>query len=317
MIMKFTEIDCWKTKVFSIDEHPFREMLIRGDSILELSHFESLGLVPLSLHSTIIEADPFLFVKDNILYLFFESKNIGENGVIKVTSTSDLKTWDAPVTVLSEQCHLSYPFVFEDSGEVYMIPETGELKSIRLYKAITHDLSKWEYVKTLVSEDDKVSDVELSFCDSSICIHNGIYYLFTTIVRNNTNELHIYYSNCLESDFIKHSKNPVVVSNEYGRCAGSVIPYQGKMYRVSQECSKSYGENVCVLEILALSQDVYKEKVVKNDLFDRKEPFYRHGVHQFNVAKFNGKYIVATDAKGYEKLIGQRLLSRIVKKLYK
>lgn len=312
--MKLSEIDCWKIRILASKEHPFEKMAIGGDCILELSDFESLKIVPCSLQSTIIEADPFIFVKNGILYLFYESKNIGENGEIRLTTTGDLKTWTAPTTVLSEQYHLSYPFVFEELGEVYMIPETGICKSIRLYKAVTSDLTKWEYVRTLVNEDSETSNVELSFCDSSICKYNGTYYIFTTIVRNNTTELHIYYSHSLESLFIRHPMNPVVKNNKYGRGAGSIISYKGKMYRVSQDCSKSYGENVCVLEIKHLSSQRYQEEILTNALFERNDPFYKYGAHQFNVVRFQDKYIVATDAKGYRKLLVQRLLSKLFKR---
>lgn len=305
-------IDCWKTRIWAYDIHPMESMVIDGEIIYNLNHYESINILSTLQKSVTIEADPFLFVKNGILYLFYESKNLGKNGVIKVATTQDLKTWTDPVIVLTEKCHLSYPFVFEDSGDVYMIPETGALKSIRLYRSSVSDLTNWEYVRTLVEEDEDTSDAEISFCDSSILKIDGLYYLFTTIVRNKTNELHIYYSDNLDSPFIKHPANPIIRSNKYGRCAGSIIKHNGKMYRVSQECSNSYGENVCVSEILFLSPNEYEEKVLTDCLFDRKNPYYKDGAHQLNIVRFQNKYVVATDAKGYRKLLVQRILSKML-----
>ena len=44
--------------------------------------------------------------------------------------------------VLEENFHLSFPFVFEDSGNLYMIPETAENQQIRLYECISFP-EKW------------------------------------------------------------------------------------------------------------------------------------------------------------------------------
>ena len=36
--------------------------------------------------------------------------------------------------VLEKDYHLSYPFLFEDNDELFMIPETATNKTIELYK---------------------------------------------------------------------------------------------------------------------------------------------------------------------------------------
>ena len=81
------------------------------------------------------QADPFLFVKDNELYLFYELQHWDDPGCIAMIKTKDLKVWSKPQMVLKEPFHLSFPFVFEDQGVIYMIPESQEDDSIRLYCA--------------------------------------------------------------------------------------------------------------------------------------------------------------------------------------
>ena len=57
----------------------------------------------IDLNPIVIEADPFLFVKDDTLYLFYEEQrgNKGK-GILKMTSTQDLKTWTTDVVILEE-----------------------------------------------------------------------------------------------------------------------------------------------------------------------------------------------------------------------
>ncbi|MCM1139380.1 MAG: hypothetical protein NC453_12490 [Muribaculum sp.] len=309
---RIPKIDCWKTRILSCDFHPFEKMKVEGDIILELKHFESIKPFSPLKKSITIEADPFLFVNNDRLFLFYESKLLGQNGVIKQTSTSDLQSWTPPETVLVETCHLSYPFVFEDNGSVYMIPETGTLGSIRLYRSTDAKLTSWQYVKTLLSEESINADgIELSFCDSSLLKRQGIWYLFTTVVRYHTNELLLFTSDSLEGPFVQHPLNPIERSNRYGRNAGSVISYDNALWHVSQECSTSYGENVNVSCINRLSPTTYEENFIIDGLFNRKEPFYRNGAHQLNVVRFRDRWIVATDAKGYRSLPMQRLLSKL------
>ena len=43
-----------------------------------------------------------------------------------MVSTDDLKHWTKPISILNDEgTHFSFPYVFEDNGSVYMIPETG------------------------------------------------------------------------------------------------------------------------------------------------------------------------------------------------
>lgn len=87
--------------------------------------------------------------------------------------------------------------------------------------------------------------------------------------------------------------------------------YDDCLFRISQDCSKTYGENVSVHKIKSLAKDLYVEEIFIDNLFDRKDKFYFYGGHQFNVAFYKGKYIVATDAKNYNYYFWSRLLRKI------
>ena len=81
-------------------------------------------------------ADPFLFEKNGRHFLFFEDYSYSSRkGVISCLELNDEHGSDQPVTVLERRYHLSYPFVFECDGEIYMLPETGENNCVELYRA--------------------------------------------------------------------------------------------------------------------------------------------------------------------------------------
>jgi hypothetical protein len=58
------------------------------------------------------QADPFLFVDGEWLYLFFEVQRVGEPGYIEACRTRDLTYFEPLGCVLAPSFHVSYPQVF-------------------------------------------------------------------------------------------------------------------------------------------------------------------------------------------------------------
>lgn len=254
---------------------------------------------PRSKEPVSIVADPFLFVHEDTLYLFYEQKKLYHDGVIMMTCTKDLQNWTPPRTVLKEPFHLSFPYVFERDGNVYMIPETCANRSIRLYRAVNSELTDFVFVKKLLEMEDD-SDVLISYSDSSILSKDDVIYLFTTVCRRGgANSLQLYYADDLLGPYREHCKSPVVVSSKHGRNAGSLILHEGEIYRPAQDCVRRYGDNVHLWKVTRLTPSEYREELFKESIYDARIPFYREGGHQLNVARFKGRYIVATDAKEY------------------
>ena len=127
---------------FSLDE---------GCTVLSIKSDTSL----FNPDASVILADPFLFVKDDTLYLFYEHLNkwFGK-GRICMRYTRDMITWSEEMDVLVEPFHLSFPYVFEDSGKIFMLPETGANHSISLYEAEDETLTRWRLSKKLIEGDD-------------------------------------------------------------------------------------------------------------------------------------------------------------------
>ncbi len=95
-------------------------------------------------------ADPFLIKRDNDHYCFVEDYNYSKKkGIISVHKINSFGSKEIGIA-LSEDFHLSYPYLFEYQGELFMCPETSQKKEIRLYKCFDFPLG-WKFYKTIMS----------------------------------------------------------------------------------------------------------------------------------------------------------------------
>jgi hypothetical protein len=239
-------------------------------------------------------ADPFLFVLNDELYIFYESVTEYEKGKIKAIRTKDLKTFISIGTVLECPFHLSYPFVFSHKSSIYMIPESVYANEVALYKfgQFPNDL-----IKTRIF-------LEGAYYDSSIVENEGIWYLFTTSEKG----LEIYYTNDLENgDLVSHPINPVTNDQKYCRCGGGPVKINNVLYRIAQDCSVDYGKNINIFQITGLNRTSYEEKVLTEDYFDNQETWNSLGGHHLSYVEFNGSGILAVDGKQPDYLINNFL----------
>lgn len=240
------------------------------------------------LNTSLVYADPFLFVSKGFLFLFYEEEKFRGKGFLAMTKTKDLKHWSKPTTVLKEDFHLSFPFVFEDHGQVWMVPESGHDNSIRLYVA-SEELTRFEFVTKLLEGKEYV--------DSSIVYKDGRYYLFTTEKNDRYKySQRLFVSESLVGPYNEHPSSPIYNGGKYGRNAGSILKHKESFFRSTQDCTGGYGNNVSFLRIIEMTPFQYKEELYKEDVLDTSSPFFTEGGHQYNFVKFNNRIIIATDA---------------------
>jgi hypothetical protein len=204
-------------------------------------------------------ADPHVIERDGRYYVFFEEYvyDRGKAHISMVEFDQDGPS-TAPVTVLEEPHHLSYPFVFEHDGEVYLIPEASESGRIDLYRANRFPF-EWEVHETLISDVRAV--------DATLLRHQGRWWLFANVAAidgmSSNDELHVYCSDALTGgDWRPHPMNPVVSDCRQARPAGRIFEQDGRLYRPSQNCSWRYGYGFNFSEITALTPETYEETVV-------------------------------------------------------
>ena len=206
-------------------------------------------------------ADPFVIEKNGKYFVFIEELIYKENkGTISVFEIDEKGNYTKPQTVLEKDYHLSYPFLYEENGELYMIPETASNKTIELYKCIDFPL-KWELSKVLM---DNVSAV-----DTTITKKDDKYWLFCNIKENegasSCEELFLFYSESLTSDtWIPHPNNPIVSDIKNSRPAGKIFSLNNKLFRPSQNCAKRYGHGMQINEIIELNENNYVEHTVQS-----------------------------------------------------
>lgn len=208
-------------------------------------------------------ADPHIIKRDGKYYIFIEELIYSQNkGFISFIEMDELGNYKEPVKVLEKDYHLSYPFLIEDNGELYMMPESKQNNSIELYKCIQFP-SKWELEIVLM---DNVRAV-----DSTILFKDNKYWLFCNITRGNgissIDELFLFSSDKLVSNqWTSHPKNPIISDIKQSRPAGNFFTIKDKLYRPSQNGSKHYGYAMKINHVVSLNENHYKENTV-DDIF--------------------------------------------------
>ncbi len=202
-------------------------------------------------------ADPHVFFKDDIYYIFFEEYLYKtKKGHISLIEMQPSGVYSDSVKVLEEPFHLSYPHVFSDKGILYMIPETRKARSINLYEC-TDFPTGWKHRAVLIDSIDAV--------DSTILFHNNTWWLFANVAEPDgtsvDNELHLFFSDSLPGGTWKpHPMNPIVSDVKGARPAGKILERNGILYRPSQCCKPYYGYGIKLNEIVALTENEYAEK---------------------------------------------------------
>ena len=204
-------------------------------------------------------ADPFSIAVDGTDYLFVEEFPFDtRKGVISAYRLGDSGAERIGV-VLEEPYHLSFPFVFEHEGEIYMVPESGADRSVKLYKAMNFPTG-WTEVKPLLSD--------VAAVDTVIFRHDSLWWMFTTIQGEgpglNNAELHAFYSDDPLGDWTPHALNPIVMDARKGRNGGFIRDGAGKPCRVAQVPGFTfYGAASAVYAIEELTPISYHESLVR------------------------------------------------------
>jgi len=278
---------------------PWSIGVLEGSSPLELSEVKNITN-PIITAKDITDidarfvADPFFAYTNKKYYVFFEALNRKTGlGEIGYAVSSDLKNWEYKKIILKEAFHLSYPYLFLWKNEYYMIPESNQDRSVRLYKASNFP-DKWKYVGNILNG--------YPFSDPSIFRYMDKWWLFVTIPESDI--LNLYYSDELLGEWKYHPANPIIKSNKhYARPAGRVIIHNGLPYRVTQDVEPYYGIQVFAFEITELTENTYSEKLVSKEPIITKsgQGWNARGMHHIDLQKIGGKWVGIVDGQEAKK----------------
>jgi hypothetical protein len=231
---------CWSIGLYrgaaplALAPHGPNPVVLRGEDVTDVS--------------SDFVADPFQLTAGGTHFLFFEIWNRArQRGEIACAASRDLSAWQYDRVVLSEPFHLSYPCVFASGSDIFMIPETREARSVRLYRADAFP-HRWRFVRELLHGD---------FADATALEHGGRWWLF---VHRGLDELRLYSAPGLHDEFAEHPASPIVAGNRrLSRPAGRLLAHDGRLLRFSQDAWPNYGTRVRALQIDQLSVEAYAE----------------------------------------------------------
>lgn len=221
-------------------------------------------------------ADPFLVERGSTCFLYFEDFD-HETGYasIKVAEVQPDCTLSPPVTALDLGYHLSFPFVFEHEGEMFMLPESIANGTLTLYRARRFP-EDWVQEKVLFRGNA---------ADTTFWQEGGRYYFFTTLHDRDDRGVKtlLFVTDSLTGEWRLHPWNPVSSDVRHARNAGAIFRRGERLFRPTQNGGPSYGYGLNLEEIVTLSDARYQERpwcAVGPEAL----PFPAMGVHTYNLA---------------------------------
>jgi hypothetical protein len=193
-------------------------------------------------------ADPFGVWRDGRLWIFAEAYDYRtRHGVIDVLALdADLAPADRR-TVLSEPWHLSYPFVLEADGEVWMAPEAHRSGALTLYRAAAFP-DRWEPMARLALDTPAI--------DPTVFRHQGLWWLAyapSGPQSSKQGRLHLAFAEALTGPWRPHPGNPVRVERTSSRPGGVPFIQDGVLTLPVQDCARTYGGAIRLLRIPELT----------------------------------------------------------------
>jgi hypothetical protein len=230
----------------------------RGKFVSNTEKLDLQGFKPIRAPEGHFYADPFVIKWQGQNYLFLEDYLFGQRrGCISVMEIGRDGTTSEAERVLDKPYHLSYPFVFEHQGGLYMIPETLGAGRIELYRAADVP-TRWEFVKVLRENVQAV--------DTTMWVENGQFFFFTNIAERGAtvnDELYLFCADDLLGEWKPHPGNPIVTDVRRSRGAGKLFRRNGRLIRPAQDCSVRYGYACQLNEIEILTRTEYRERPVQ------------------------------------------------------
>jgi len=252
--------DCWNVGIVEEPIHCF----LRPNESRRVTWFPNRG-------RRYYFADPMGVIVEHKRLVLCETYDYeSQLGSISALGIDD-KGWIPSVDLaIAPAVHASYPYLFLYDGDVYCVPETSQAGEASLFK-MTKFPNGFQTVKPFLEG--------VACIDPTIFQYDTYWWLFCTDVNDGEHsKLLVWYAKDILGDFMPHPLNPVKIDVRSARPAGTPFVHEGRLFRPSQDCSRTYGGAVTINEVLQLSPTRFREQPVAT-----VEPIpgsgYSHGLH--------------------------------------
>jgi hypothetical protein len=199
-------------------------------------------------------ADPFGIERDGMRHVFVEHYDYRtRHGTIECLAFGRDGTLIDRRRVLAEPWHLSYPFVFEDGADVYMMPEAHRSGGLTLYRA-TEFPWRWERASPISLDHVAI--------DATPVFHDGLWWLFYSAADHGetakTGALFAAWAEQIGGPWTAHAGNPIRLGADSSRPGGTPVVLDGALVLLMQDCRYTYGGAIRPLTIHHLSADRFE-----------------------------------------------------------
>jgi hypothetical protein len=215
-----------------------------GPGVMELGHLKGPKWNVLADPGRRFFADPFPIVRNGRTYLFFEDldHHVGK-GIISAIEFGANGPIGEVFPVIEEPWHLSYPFLIEAEGQLWMVPESSKSGQVTLYRCVDFP-GKWERCAALLE------GVEAA--DATIFAHEGLFYMMSAVredIGGYSDTLAIHHAPNLLGPWREHALRPALIDAGAARPAGAIVKRVGALWRPVQDCTHGYGHGLRLARI--------------------------------------------------------------------
>jgi len=203
-------------------------------------------------------ADPFVWERDGRRFVFFEEFPFAtpRGHISALELNAQARPVGDAIPVLQEPYHLSYPFLFELDGELFMMPEKKESGGLDLYRCTSFPRG-W-------TREHRIME-GVGIVDGNLFEHEGRWWLFcaTKGRRSRINETltAFHAEHPLSRRWTPHPRNPLVRDFRWARPGGRIfLDDAGRLLRPTQDCVRRYGYGLGISQILQLTTTVFAER---------------------------------------------------------
>ncbi len=205
-------------------------------------------------------ADPFVITKNDKTICYVEDySRQAKKGCISAIEIFSNGEYKILGEIIKEEFHMSFPYIFEYENNLFMIPETSQSNSIRLYRCTDYPM-KWEY------QGDIFKDIDAA--DTMVFLFNNKWWLLTNTKGHYGNDhcsrlLAFYSDSPISANWTPHENNPIVFDSRIARNGGILFSKNGFVVRGRQKQDfNAYGASLSLSKIIQLTKNSFIEEKI-------------------------------------------------------